>query len=108
MIGAKINKMNPKTMNTTASGLFVVVVVAAAAEEHEAQEEVGEQRDHPDHRDGERHHEDVVVADVAELVREHAFELDAVHLLEQARGDRDRRVLGIAAGGERVRARRRR
>ena len=41
--------------------------------------------------------EDVVVADVAELVREHAFELDPVHLLEQAGGDRDRRVLRVAA-----------
>ena len=29
-------------------------------------------------------HEDVVVADVAQLVREHAFELHPVHLLEQA------------------------
>ena len=105
MIGAKINRMNPKIANTNAERIVVVVVAAAApaGPEHEAQEEVGEQRDDPDHRDRERHHEDVVVADVAQLVREHAFELDPVHLLEQPGGDRDRRVLRVAAGRERVR-----
>ena len=50
-------------------------------------------------------HEDVVVADVRQLVGEHAFELDPVQLLEQAGGDGDGRVLGVAAGGERVRRR---
>ena len=40
-----------------------------------------------------------------ELVGEDALELDAVHLLEQAGGDGDRRVLGVAAGGEGVRRR---
>ena len=58
-----------------------------------------------DQRDGQRGHEDVVVADVRQLVGEHALELDPVHLLEQAGGDRDRRVLRVAAGGEGVRRR---
>ena len=58
-----------------------------------------------DQRDGERRHEDVVVADVRQLVGEDAFELDAVHLLEQPGRDRDRRVLRVASGGERVRRR---
>ena len=38
-----------------------------------------------DHRDGERRHEDVVVLDVAQLVGEHAFELDPVHASRAAR-----------------------
>ena len=42
-----------------------------------------------DDRDGGS--EDVVVLDVGELVGEHAFELDPVHLLEQAGGDGQRR-----------------
>ena len=58
-----------------------------------------------DQRDGQRRHEDVVVADVRQLVGEDAFELDAVHLLEQAGGHGDRRVLGVAPGGEGVRRR---
>ena len=40
---------------------------------------------------------------MAELVGQHAFEFDAVHLLEQAGGHRDRRVLGAPARGEGVR-----
>ena len=58
-----------------------------------------------DHRDGQRRHEDVVVLDVAQLVGEDAFELDAVHLLEQPGGDGDGGVLRVAAGGEGVRRR---
>src|SRR3546814_8148240 len=50
-----------------------------------------------------RRHEDVVVLDVAQLVSDHALELDAVQLLEQARGDGDGRVLRVAPGGEGVR-----
>ena len=49
--------------------------------------------------------QDVAVVDVRQLVGDHAFELDPVHLLEQARGHRDRRVLGVAPGGEGVRRR---
>ena len=85
------------------TGVVVVVAVAAsAAPEHEAEEEVGQQRDDADHRHREGHHERVVVLDVAQLVGEHAFELDPVHLLEQPGGHRDRRVLRVASGGERV------
>ena len=59
----------------------------------------------PDHRDGEGGDEDVVVLDVAELVGQHALELHAVELLEQAGGDGDGGVLRVAAGGEGVRGR---
>ena len=37
-----------------------------------------------------------------QLVGQHALELDAVHLLQQAGGDGDGRVLRVAAGGEGV------
>ena len=103
MIGAKISSTTPKMREDRADRVVALSLsLPAAAPEHEPQEEVGEQRDDPDHRDGERHDEDVVVLDVAELVREHAFELDPVHLLEQPGRDRDRRVLRVAAGRERV------
>ena len=49
--------------------------------------------------------EDVAVRDVRELVGEHAAQLVLVDDLEQALGDRDRGVVRVAAGRERVRLR---
>ena len=46
--------------------------------------------------------EDVAVADVADLVGQHAAQLVPVEHLEDALGDGDGGVLGVAAGGERV------
>ena len=46
--------------------------------------------------------EDVAVADVADLVGEHAAELVPVEDLQDALGDGDRRVLGVAPGREGV------
>ena len=57
----------------------------------------------PDHRHRQGRHEDVVVLDVAQLVGQHALELDPVHLLQQPGGDGDGGVLGVAPGGEGVR-----
>ena len=68
-----------------AAAVVAVVAVAAHAEPHEPDPDVGGDRDDPHHGDGEGGHEDVVVLDVAELVGEHALELDAVQLLEQTR-----------------------
>src|SRR4051812_36612190 len=65
-----------------AAAVAVVVAMTRTAPPHEPQREVSEQRDDADEGDGERRDEDVVVLDVAELVREHALELDAVHLGE--------------------------
>ena len=48
------------------------------------------------------HQQRVVVFDVRELVRDHAGEFLAAERLHQARGHGDRRILRIAAGGERV------
>ena len=45
------------------------------------------------------------MADVTQFMGDDTLELDPVHLLEQSGGDRDRRVLGVAAGRERVRCR---
>ena len=108
MIGARISRTKP-TMARIAAGaaaVTVVVVPPAAAPPQEADAEVGQQRDDADHGHGQGRHEDVVVLDVAELVGQHALELDPVHLLQQPGGDRDGRVLGVAAGGEGVRGRR--
>ena len=77
----------------------------AAVPPHHPDAHVGQQRGGADHRDRQRRDQDVVVADVAELVGDDALELDPVHLLEQSGRDGDRGVLRIAAGRERVRRR---
>ena len=48
-------------------------------------------------RGGNRGDQDVVVADVRKLVRDHAFELVVIHQFHQARGHGHRSVRGIAA-----------
>ena len=68
---------------------------AAAAEERDPEEEVGEERDHADEHGDERHQPDVAVADVRELVRDHAFELALVHQVEQAGRDADVGRVGL-------------
>ena len=73
----------------------------AAAEERDPQQEVRDERDHADEHGDQRHQADVAVADVRELVGEDAFELALVHQVQQARGDRDVRVL--AGSGRRRR-----
>src|SRR5581483_10967933 len=81
---------------------------AADGELHQLRDERREdQQQEPEDGEGhrERGDEDVVVLDVAQLVSDHAFELEAVHLVEQAGRHRDRRVLRVSAGGERVRGR---
>ena len=74
----------------------------AAAPEREPQEEVGQERDRPDQHADHQREPDVEVPDVRQLVGHDALELLAIELLEQARRDRDRRVLRVATGGERV------
>ena len=84
------------------------VVIPAATKptkEQKAKPEVAQQREEPDQGDRDRRDQDVVVANVAELVRENTFELGAVHDLQQARRGRHRRVSRVAPGGERVRCR---
>ncbi len=86
------------------AGVAVVVAPAAhAAPEREAQPDVGDQRDGADGGDRDGGDEDVVVLHVRELVRDHALELHPVHDLEQPGRDRERGVLRVAPGGERVR-----
>ena len=74
-----------------ADRVVVVAAAAAPAEQEEAQAEVAHAaRSTPTSRDRDRRDEDVVVLHVAQLVGQHPFELDPVHLLEQAGGDRER------------------
>src|SRR3712207_8774184 len=54
------------------------------APERAAEEEVGQERDRTDEHAEQEREADVVVADVAHLVRDHALELLAIELLEQA------------------------
>ena len=56
----------------------------------------------PDHDADDQREPDVEVADVRQLVADDALELLAVELLEQPGRDRDRGVLRVAPGGERV------
>ena len=63
---------------------------------------VAMKRDAHGHGGGDRADEDVAVADVADLVGQHAAQLVPVEDLEDALGDGDRGVVGVAAGGEGV------
>ncbi len=74
-----------------------VVVVAMAAEE---QPELRQHGDRAGDGRGDRHDQRVAVADMGELVGDHAGDFLAVEHVEQAGRHRDRGVLGIAAGGE--------
>ena len=75
----------------------------AAAEPEAAQEEVGDQDRRADQDADEHGVADVEVGDVGHLVRHDALELVAVELFEEAAGDGDGGVLGVAARGEGVR-----
>ena len=73
------------------------VVVVAEPEQH-----VGEVGDRGADRRGDRLDQDVAVADVRELVGEDAAQLVLGEQFGDPAGDRDRGVLGVAAGGEGV------
>ena len=75
----------------------------AAAEPQAAQEEVGDQDRRADQDADEHGVADVEVGDVGHLVRHDALQLVAVELFEEAAGDGDGGVLGVAARGEGVR-----
>ena len=74
-----------------------------AAEDRDPHQHVGSQRDRADQHRGDAHQLDVAVADVPDLVREHALQLPVVHQRKQPRRDGDVRVLRVAPGRERVR-----
>ena len=91
---------------TSVGGTSVVVVAAPpadAAPHPRAHQELRHQHHCSDERRDDRAEQHVAVEHVRELVADHAFELDAVHRREQALGDRDRGVLGVSTGRERVR-----
>ena len=79
------------------------VVVVAAAEERRPEEDVADGGDGACDHGRDRRDQDVPVADVAELVREHAPDLVLRHQAHQALGDRHCGVLRVAPGRERVR-----
>ncbi len=82
----------------------VGVVASAAASEPEgiAEEEAGEQGDASDHDAHDQGEADVVVPDVGHLVAQYALQFLAVHLLQEATGHGNRRVLRVASGREGV------
>ena len=88
-------------MSDAADAAAAAVVVVARAAEPE-----GHARDEHDGRgEGGRHRadQDIAVQHVAQLVRHHAFDFaDRSSDLQNARGEGDRSVLRIAAGGEGV------
>ena len=90
------------TSASSAIGLLFVVVTTAAAEERAPHGDAGHERDPHGHCGRDRADEDVAVADVTDLVGQHAAQLLPVAGLEDALGDRDRGVVGVAAGGEGV------
>src|ERR671912_2274910 len=75
----------------------------SSTEPQAAQEEVGDQDRGADQDTDEHGIADVEVGDVRHLVRHDALELVAVELFEEATGDGDGGVLGVAARGEGVR-----
>ena len=83
----------------------VAALAVAPAEQHRQLREVGQERDDGRERGGDRADEDVAVADVRELVAEHAAQLALVEQLEDALGDADGGVLRVAARSRRRSAR---
>ena len=82
----------------------VVGVAAAEAAEHPGVEaEAGDHRGEHREEARERHHEDVAVRDVRQLVREDRLDLLRLEPAPEPLRHRDRRVLRVAAGRERVR-----
>ncbi len=69
----------PTTIRQDLPAAVVVVAAAAAAEEGHPQEDVGDEADRDDEPEDDHRDADVVVADVAELVRHDALELGVVH-----------------------------
>src|SRR5438132_14157092 len=83
----------------------VALAAPAARPEERPPHPVGEERDRADKDRDEEHHADVAVSHVRELVCDHALELGAIHLVQEAARDGDRGVTRVAPGGERVRRR---
>ncbi len=86
------------------AGRIAAVVVAArkCVKSHTAQEKIRKKCDETDEHDDDRGDEHVAIADVRELVRDDTLELAAIQDLEQAGGDRHRRVLFISTSGKRI------
>src|SRR5437899_86363 len=89
----------------TTSITAAALAAPAARPEERPPHPVGEERDRADKDRDEEHHADVAVSHVRELVCDHALELGAIHLVQEAAGDGDRGVTRVAPGGERVRRR---
>ena len=70
-------------------------------EEGQKQREVGQRLREARHDVGNAHDGQIVVAHVADLMRQHAGELGGIEPAQQALGDADHGLVG-AAGGERV------
>ena len=86
------------TMASKTAAAVAFVALAAAEPEREARQRGDRRGD----GGGDGADQNVAMQHVAQFVRDHAFELAVVHQLQNARGERDRGVVRIAAGGEGV------
>src|SRR6266542_1304363 len=81
---------------------IVIVRATEAAEDERPLRHVGEQRDRTGDGRRDARNQDVVVADMPELVRQHTGQLIARQDAHDARRDGDHRVSGVTSGGERA------
>src|SRR5215472_12736637 len=81
---------------------ILVFFVATAAEEQAELADLGQQGDCAGQDRHNRAAQNVPVADMGELVRQHPIDLFLVEELQQALIHTDRGVVRVAAGGERV------
>jgi hypothetical protein len=87
---------------TRAASRRALLLVVGAAEERGERDRVRDVRHRRCDRGGDRRHQAVAVPDVRQLVRDHAAQLAPVEQIEDALGDRDHALPGIASGGERI------
>ena len=78
-----------------------ILIVSITSPKHRHSEtNIGEHRDNADEDDCNRHHKNVSVTHVRELVRQNSLKLAPVHRTEKASRHRDRGMLFVATGRE--------
>ncbi len=97
--GDKAIKIN-KGMNM--SWIFLAQMPPRARAVEAAPPPVGEDRDAAQENTHERHQQNVLVANMRDLVRHHALSFLSIQERQQAGRHADRRVLVVGPGGERI------
>ncbi len=85
-----------------AASAIAIAVAAAAAEHGGPSGHARQDGDGSGKGGGNGADEDVAVADMAEFVRQHAFQFVVVEQIENAGGDGDGGVIGVSSGGKGV------